>query len=46
MLRADEAVAAADKLYKRFKTRNADELAELLGITVYNCPFVKQKHEH
>ncbi|MBE5819063.1 MAG: ImmA/IrrE family metallo-endopeptidase [Clostridiales bacterium] len=43
MLRADEAVAAADKLYKRFKTRNADELVELLGITVYNCPFVKQK---
>ena len=34
---------AADKIYKKHKTRNANELAELLGITVYECPFVNQK---
>ena len=43
MLGAEQAVLAADKIYKKHKTRNADELAELLGITVYECPFVNQK---
>ena len=43
MLGAEQAVLAADKIYKKHKTRNANELAELLGITVYECPFVNQK---
>lgn len=43
MIRAEEAIARADKLVKKFGTRDADRLADELGIIVVPRNFVKQK---
>lgn len=43
IIRAEEAIAQADKLVRKFGTRNADRLASELGIIVVPRNFVKQK---
>ena len=43
MLRADEAIEAAESILKKCETRNADKIARELGITVIPMNFKQQK---
>lgn len=43
IIRAEEAIEQANKLVKKYRTRNADLLASELGIIVVPRNFVKQK---
>lgn len=42
-MRSDEAVAAANRILKKYGTRNADTLVKELGIYVKPCAFKTQK---
>lgn len=39
----DSIIRSADRIVKRFGTRNADQIAANLGITIFEVPFKKQK---
>jgi len=43
LLRADEAIEAAESILKKCETRNADKIARELGITVIPMNFKQQK---